>query len=203
MLDDYNTFFENDNNKEQFALICCELLKSTFINKMVVSSDGGLILNEKYIFIKSNQDLFEDYFELSGWQLNVNNSRGVVYIKNIYGKNKTRFRQNITIVALILRMLYDRKKEEASGSDNVIIRVNDIIRELINADKINKKPADKEMQEIIRIFENSNIIYRIRKEENFLENVYIIMPSITIAVSDERITAIHKNMFGEDTDETN
>lgn len=203
MLDDYNTFFENDNNREQFALICCELLKSTFINKMVVSSDGGLILNEKYIFIKSNQDLFEEYFELSGWQLNINNSRGVAYIKNIYGKNKTRFRQNITIVALILRIIYDRKKEEASGSDNVIIRAKDIIRELINTDKINKKPADKEMQDILRILENSNIICRIKKEENFLENVYIIMPSITIAVSDERITEIHRNMFEEDTDETN
>ena len=50
----------------------------------------------------------------------------------------------------------------------------------------------------IKIIEKYNIIVKAAVAEDEMDNVYVIMPSITVAVSDDRINMIYNQLKEED-----
>ena len=63
-------------------------------------------------------------------------------------------------------------------------------------------PSKPDRDSSIKKIEKYNIIVKAAVAEDEMDNVYVIMPSITVAVSDERINMIYNQLKEEElTDE--
>ena len=58
MLEKYESF--STKEKEEFRDICNELFDKTFLNEEVISNDGGFVINEKFNFVRSEENYLKN-----------------------------------------------------------------------------------------------------------------------------------------------
>jgi hypothetical protein len=158
-----------------------------------------MVPNKSYSFMRKNFSLLEEYFSLSGWEVNIRQSIGVIYLRNVKGRNKANIKSVPTKAALLLRLMYEEKKTEARNSNNVCFKVNELVTKMLNFRLVDKRPNDKDLKDILKFFRDCNAIIRLDARDDFIEDVYIIMPVITVLVPDEKINAL-KDKIGEEVD---
>ena len=69
---------------------------------------------------------------------------------------------------------------------------------LLDFGLIESMPSKTDRDSSIKIIEKYNIIVKAAVAEDEMDNVYVIMPSITVAVSDDRINMIYNQLKEED-----
>ena len=200
MLEKYESF--STREKEEFRDICNELFDKTFLNEEVISNDGGFVINEKFNFVRRNFELFEEYFMLSGWILERKNNE-TIYIRNETGSNRVILKLLTTKMLIALRVIYDEKRKTSSNSNRVQFKLNELYNKMLHDfGLIDTMPSKTDMDSSIKMIEKYNIIVKAAVAEDEMDNVYVIMPSITVAVSDERINMIYNQLKEEElTDE--
>lgn len=196
MLEKYESF--STREKEEFRDICNELFDRTFINEEVISNNGGFVINEKFNFVRRNFELFEEYFMLSGWILERKNNE-TIYIRNETGSNRVILKLLTTKMLIALRVMYDEKRKTSSNSSRVQFKLNELYNKMLHDfGLIDTMPSKTDRDSSIKIIEKYNIIVKAAVAEDEMDNVYVIMPSITVAVSDERINMIYNQLKEED-----
>lgn len=200
MLEKYESF--STKEKEEFRDICNELFDKTFLNEEVISNDGGFVINEKFNFVRRNFELFEEYFMLSGWILERKNNE-TIYIRNETGSNRVILKLLTTKMLIALRVIYDEKRKTSSNSNRVQFKLNELYNKMLHDfGLIDTMPSKTDRDSSIKMIEKYNIIVKAAVAEDEMDNVYVIMPSITVAVSDERINMIYNQLKEEEfTDE--
>ena len=200
MLEKYESF--STKEKEEFRDICNELFDKTFLNEEVISNDGGFVINEKFNFVGRNFELFEEYFMLSGWILERKNNE-TIYIRNETGSNRVILKLLTTKMLVALRVIYDEKRKTSSNSNRVQFKLNELYNKMLHDfGLIDTMPSKTDRDSSIKMIEKYNIIVKAAVAEDEMDNVYVIMPSITVAVSDERINMIYNQLKEEElTDE--
>ena len=200
MLEKYESF--STKEKEEFRDICNELFDKTFLNEEVISNDGGFVINEKFNFVRRNFELFEEYFMLSGWILERKNNE-TIYIRNETGSNRVILKLLTTKMLIALRVIYDEKRKKSSNSNRVQFKLNELYNKMLHDfGLIDTMPSKTDRDRSIKMIEKYNIIVKAAVAEDEMDNVYVIMPSITVAVSDERINMIYNQLKEEElTDE--
>ena len=200
MLEKYESF--STKEKEEFRDICNELFDKTFLNEEVISNDGGFVINEKFNFVRQNFELFEEYFMLSGWILERKNNE-TIYIRNETGSNRVILKLLTTKMLIALRVIYDEKRKTSSNSNRVQFKLNELYNKMLHDfGLIDTMPSKTDRDSSIKMIEKYNIIVKAAVAEDEMDNVYVIMPSITVAVSDERINMIYNQLKEEElTDE--
>ena len=200
MLEKYESF--STREKEEFRDICNELFVKTFLNEEVISNDGGFVINEKFNFVRRNFELFEEYFMLSGWILERKNNE-TIYIRNETGSNRVILKLLTTKMLIALRVIYDEKRKTSSNSNRVQFKLNELYNKMLHDfGLIDTMPSKTDRDSSIKMIEKYNIIVKAAVAEDEMDNVYVIMPSITVAVSDERINMIYNQLKEEElTDE--
>ena len=200
MLEKYESF--STREKEEFRDICNELFDKTFLNEEVISNDGGFVINEKFNFVRRNFELFEEYFMLSGWILERKNNE-TIYIRNETGSNRVILKLLTTKMLIALRVIYDEKRKTSSNSNRVQFKLNELYNKMLHDfGLIDTMPSKTDRDSSIKMIEKYNIIVKAAVAEDEMDNVYVIMPSITVAVSDERINMIYTYLKEEElTDE--
>ena len=183
MLEKYESF--STREKEEFRDICNELFDKTFLNEEVISNNGGFVINEKFNFVRRNFELFEEYFMLSGWILERKNNE-TIYILT-------------TKMLIALRVMYDEKRKTSSNSNRVQFKLSELYNKMLHDfGLIDSMPSKTDRDSSIKIIEKYNIIVKAAVAEDEMDNVYVIMPSITVAVSDDRINMIYNQLKEED-----
>ena len=200
MLEKYESF--STKEKEEFRDICNELFDKTFLNEEVISNDGGFVINEKFNFVRRNFELFEEYFMLSGWILERKNNE-TIYIRNETGSNRVILKLLTTKMLIALRVIYDEKRKKSSNSNRVQFKLNELYNKMLHDfGLIDTMPSKTDRDSSIKMIEKYNIIVKAAVAEDEMDNVYVIMPSITVAVSDERINMKYNQLKEEElTDE--
>lgn len=200
MLEKYESF--STREKEEFRDICNELFDKTFLNEEVISNNGGFVINEKFNFVRRNFELFEEYFMLSGWILERKNNE-TIYIRNETGSNRVILKLLTTKMLIALRVMYDEKRKTSSNSNRVQFKLSELYNKMLHDfGLIDSMPSKTDRDSSIKIIEKYNIIVKAAVAEDEMDNVYVIMPSITVAVSDDRINMIYNQLKEEDlTDE--
>ena len=200
MLEKYESF--STREKEEFRDICNELFDKPFLNEEVISNDGGFVINEKFNFVRRNFELFEEYFMLSGWILERKNNE-TIYIRNETGSNRVILKLLTTKMLIALRVIYDEKRKTSSNSNRVQFKLNELYNKMLHDfGLIDTMPSKTDRDSSIKMIEKYNIIVKAAVAEDEMDNVYVIMPSITVAVSDERINMIYNQLKEEElTDE--
>jgi glycosyltransferase involved in cell wall biosynthesis len=175
-------FEDSPVQKEKFRIAANKLLNHCFILKKKEDT------RKEYVFIVQNKESFRDYFDLLGYELDINEAQGVVSLTSPYGTGRLRLRKLESILLLILRLLYVEKKKELSLSDDILVTTDDV-NEKYNMLKIQSKPTlDKTaLRDSMRVFKRYNIISLIDRDVAMSDARMIIYPSVLFALPNDSL----------------
>lgn len=167
-------------DRNEFRRVCNKLMSICFICRKNENTKGD------YYFILRNRAVFQEYLEVLGYTLEINEEYGVIQLVNRENYNHLNLKLYDSIILLILRILYDEKKRELSLTD-VVVNLGDIQEKYISL-KIRDKQIDKTtMNNALRLFRRFNLIELLDRELTQEESRIIIYDSILMAVRVEDI----------------
>lgn len=177
---------ESTVQKDKFRIAANKLLNNCFILKKKEDTRND------YIFIVQNKSLFIEYFDLLGYDIEINEMYGVVALSNVYGTGRLRLKKIESIILLILRLLYIEKRKELSLNEDVVILADDI-HQKYNMLKIESKlNIDKTMlRDAVRLFKRYNLIYNLDSDVTKSDARIRIYPSILFAITNENLTEMY------------
>lgn len=196
-LDTYNNL--TNAEKERFAKLVNYLLNKTYVTREIFESKDRLgKINADYRFIEKYYDLFEGYLKVINYTLKTDDTLGLIYVDNEYGYNKLRLDKLTTLVLFTLRTIYDEEKEKNATSIVVYTTTASIMYKLLELKVVTKKPTMKDIIDSIRLLVNQNILTKIDGSLDDSACQLAILPTVLIAVSNEKIDAIYSMVFQEE-----
>lgn len=179
-------FSQSVVQKDKFRSAANKLLNHCFVVKKKEDSRSD------YIFILQNKAYFEEYFDLLGYELKINENSEVIGLLNYNGAGRLRLKKIESVLLLILRLLYIEKRNELGLHDDVII-LTESIHEKYGMLKIDSKSnIDKtSLKEAFRVFKRYNLISTIDSDITKPESRIKIYSSILFAVSSDNINDLY------------
>lgn len=194
-----------DKDKELFARICNLLLSETFVIRNDYKGGNTNSRNQDYIFLSQNFEVVSEYLELAGWRLYKDDINGIIYVENEIGTNKVSLNADQTHILLILRLIYD-EHANVNIYSGVMTKVEEVLHQLVDVFHFfDKKPNMFEFKKSMKIFDDYNIIKLINGTYENVDCDFVILPTIKIVVSAERIEAVKnevKILEGKTDEET-
>lgn len=196
-LDTYNTL--TNAERERFAKLLNYLLNKTYVTREIFESKDRLgKINADYRFIEKYYDMFEGYLKVMNYKLNTDEVLGVIYLENDYGYNKLRLDKLTTLVLFTLRTVYDEEKERNATSSVVYTTTASIMYKLLELKIVAKRPTMKDIVDSIRLLVTQNILTKIDGSIDDSSCQLAILPTILLAVSNEKIDAIYSMVFQDE-----
>lgn len=190
----------NLREREEFARCAALLTAKTFILRETPENT----LSREYSFIQRKRELFEEYLTLSCWRLYYDAQLGVIYVKNTEGYNKVTLNKLTTQLLITLRLVFEEKRMSGSTVNVVGITVGELFAKMINELAVlTKKPMQKDIKDSFRMLEQHNIIYRIGDSYDDMECRIKVLPSILIAVPNDRCKTVYEIFRAEIKEEEN
>jgi len=179
-------FNESIVQKEKFRNAANKLLNNCFIVKRKEDTRND------YIFILQYRTYFEEYFDLLGYQLKINENSDVIGLINYNGTGRLRLKKIESIILLIIRLLYIEKRNELGLIDDVII-LSESIHEKYSMLKIDSKMnIDKtSLKEAFRIFKRYNLVSPIDSDITKADARIVVYPSVLFAVSSDNVNDLY------------
>jgi hypothetical protein len=147
----YNTLKEGE--KTTFTRIFNKLLQVNYITKNKAAD------NSDYHTILALNELFESFFKLSGFSLEIKKETGVVYIKQDESQNHLNLKKITSVILLALRLLYQEKKDIVTLNEDVEINLSELHDKLSEVGFIdNKRVTKKDLKPEIDTLKRYNII---------------------------------------------
>jgi len=173
--------------KEKFRIVANKLLNNCFIIKKKEDTRND------YIFFIQNKDLFNEYFDLLGYRLEINEMQGVVALTSQQGTGRLRLKKIESILLLILRLLYIEKRKELSLNDEVVV-LTDEIHQKYNMLKLEAKAnLDKTtLRDTVRLFKRYNIVSNIDSDVTISDARIRIYPSVLFAVPNDNLSSLYE-----------
>ncbi|TVP86456.1 MAG: DUF4194 domain-containing protein [Acholeplasmataceae bacterium] len=142
-----------EGEKTQFSRITNKLFQVNFLTKR---KPGDV---NDYRFILAYKEVFEPFFALTDFVLNVRREDEVVYIQNESMFNHMRLRKTESVMLLVIRILYQRKKDLITLDEDVEIYLHEIHAELMRIGYLDNKRITKDRLKPALVFlRNYNII---------------------------------------------
>jgi hypothetical protein len=142
-----------EGEKTIFSRIVNKLLQVNFLTKKKPGDTND------YRFILAYKELFESFFQLTDFSLNIYREDEVVSITNDNLYNHMRLRKTESILILVIRILYQRKKDFVTLDENVEIFLNEIHSELMRIGYLDHKRITKDkLKPALSFLRNYNII---------------------------------------------
>ena len=139
--------------KTVFSRIVNKLLQVNFITRKKIADAND------YRFVLAYKELFDAYFALADFELNIERHEEVLYIKNVSNFNHLRLRKAESVLLLVLRMLYQSKMDVITLDENVEIYLYEVHDELAKIGYLDNKRMTKEtLKPSLQLLRNYNII---------------------------------------------
>lgn len=181
-LEAYEQF--NTSQKEQFAKVANKLLSHCFICRAIENDRSD------YYFIQRNIKTFEDYFAVSGWEIDLDSDNGVAHLINLQNRNRYNFKLLESILLLSIRLIYHEKRQELSQTKDIIMTMNDLHTK-VNTYKMQDRLVDKtSIQNAMRLFRRFHLIDWIDKDLSDSECRIKLYPSLLKAVKVDDIRTV-------------
>ena len=186
--------------KDEFTRCCALLMAKTFVPRD--TPDGRL--SRDYSFIQNKYSLFEEYLSLSGWKLYSDKTLGIIYVRNAEEYNRLALNKLTTQIIVTLRLMFEERRMNGTSVYVVGVTVGELLAKMINElSVLQKKPAQKELKDSFRVLEEHNIIYRIGDSYENMECQIKVLPSILLAVPNDRCKAICEILQDENKEAEN
>ncbi len=186
--------------KDEFTRCCALLMAKTFVPRD--TPDGRL--SRDYSFIQNKYSLLEEYLSLSGWKLYSDKTLGIIYVRNAEEYNRLALNKLTTQIIVTLRLMFEERRMNGTSVYVVGVTVGELLAKMINElSVLQKKPAQKELKDSFRVLEEHNIIYRIGDSYENMECQIKVLPSILLAVPNDRCKAICEILQDENKEAEN
>ena len=193
-LEEYNEL--NNGEKERFSRLVNYLLNKTYLTRETYEGKQVIgKINADYRFIERYITLFEGYLDVINYKLTIDEELGVVYLSNDYGYNKMRLDKLTTLILFTLRTIYDEEREKNASKGIVYLSTASLIYRLLELKVVSKKPTMKDIVDSIRLLVTQNILTKIEGSLDDSSCQLAILPTILLAVSNEKIDAIYSMVF--------
>lgn len=177
----------SQKERDEFSRICNMLLSVTYI----LRDSADRRISKEYHYIDHNFELFYDYLELSGWKIYKESQYGIIYVRNTEGYNKLVMNKLSTVMLVTMRIIYEDHRAQASNTNDVCSSVGELFGKIVNEFSVyTKKPPQKEVKEAFKILELHNLIRKIDESYDDFECRFMILPSVLIAVPNEKCKTI-------------
>ena len=177
----------SQKERYEFSRICNMLLSVTYI----LRDSADRRISKEYHYIDHNFELFYDYLELSGWKIYKESQYGIIYVRNTEGYNKLVMNKLSTVMLVTMRIIYEDHRAQASNTNDVCSSVGELFGKIVNEFSVyTKKPPQKEVKEAFKILESHNLIRKIDETYDDFECRFMILPSVLIAVPNEKCKTI-------------
>ncbi|QQE80527.1 DUF4194 domain-containing protein [Alicyclobacillus sp. SO9] len=185
-----------ERDKEAFSRLVSLLYQQTFLVRDVWDAkEHGMMGNRDYRFAERNLAMLKEYLAVGGFEIQVDGRRGVMAISNKYDRNRMRVDKFTTYLLYTLRLLYEEQMETASMRREVVVSLHDIIGKLYTIGVMDKRIALTQLQSTMNRLRQLSILDRVEGTTQDMESRWMIYPTITVAVSDDRINDLHKRML--------
>lgn len=134
--DEYGVLKEGE--KAIFSRITNKLFQVNFITKKKPGDTND------YRFILAFKEAFEAFFALTDFTLNIKREDEVVFIQNDNLFNHMRLRKTESVLLLVIRIIYQRKKDYVTLDENVEIFLHEIHDELSRIGYLDNKRITKD-----------------------------------------------------------
>lgn len=186
---------ENASNiqKNKFRETANKLLNQCFVLKKKPET------KKDYYFIKENKHDFDEYFDLLGYRILIDEENGVIGLDNIYKTGRLSFSKIESVLLLILRLMYlEQRKDISTFSEDVIVSMDDINQKYRMLEIKSKPVLDKNMENnFVSLFRRYNLIKNLDTDVNQADARIQIYPSILMAVRNEDINQQYIEMQKE------
>lgn len=196
--ENYDRF--NDKEKQMFSNICNQLLFNTFLSKEKKDT------KDAYYFVLNYKKVFDEYFEIMGWEVVLSTENGAIQLLNRQNKNLLRLKKNESIILIILRILYQEKITSYTDSGNSVVVKVDEIHQKYEALEFKKKIFKTDLVQILRMFKRFNLV----EPQGDVTKAHcdiVIFPTILLAVNNYNIEVLYELLQnydgGVDNEETN
>lgn len=150
-----------EGEKSDFSRIVNKLLQVNFITR---KKPGD---TKDYRFIIAYKEVFSSFFVLSDFRLNIHREDEVLYIENVSLFNHMRLRKTESILILVIRVLYQRKKDFVTLDENVELFLYEIHAELTRIGYLDHKRITKDrLKPALTFLRGYNIIDYIDRSLN-------------------------------------
>ena len=192
MLDGYQSL--NVSQKNTFRECANKLISYTFLARDKEDN------KEDYYFVVSFQSLFEEFFSILGYEIEIDQALGTIMLSSDNNSNVLKLNRDNTVVLLILRLLYSERLKETTLNNNIVINVEDI-QNKYNYLEIKQRINKTDLVKALRTFRKYNLIEVIGLKDALVANTKVVlMPTIlqAIKVSDiNEVDAAISNIIGE------
>ena len=190
----YTSLTERD--KEEFSRIVSLLYGQTFLVRDVWDAkEHRMTGNRDYRFAERNLGLLKAYPSVSGFEIHVDGRRGVMAISNKYNRNRMKVDKFTTYMLYTLRLVYEEQMETASMRREVVVPLREIIGKLYTIGVMDRRIALTHLQSTLNRLRKLSIIARVEGTSQDMESRWMIYPTITVAVSDDRINDLYTRLL--------
>lgn len=190
----------SERDKETFKDITIRLLKVNFLLRK---------LNQPmYLYILSHKEMFSLFFEYINFDFILREDKELAYIKSNDEKLSKNLNRNETLCLLVLRLLYQKKIDEVSLSDDIEITIKELQDQLFAVGfdgASNDRVKKSTLNDMLRVFKQHNIVYYSEKDIIMDNSIIQIYPSIEVAMDFKEIREVVNRLDmlkgGEEIDE--
>lgn len=180
-----------ESEKLQFQQAAQRLLAVTYLNK----NTGDLTRwDEDYLFIQKRQKYFTEFFSYLGMELTIHDSLQVISVESKFPAAKKKIDKATTLYCLALRLVFDEKIKEFSGSDQVMIRNADFIGKLSEYGITDRKISLQEYARIMRSLVKIGILQKSKGPWDDLDTSFLIFPAITLLLPENKMKDFVKSL---------
>lgn len=178
-------------DQERFERVANKLLSVCFITNKKGSHHRDF---EDYYFIEQYKPVFQNYFQLIGWEVVVSSRHGVATLVNHANYNRLNLKLHESIVLLILRLIYEDHFHEVSETEQIIITVDEIHEKYLALDLKDRIMTKTELNAVLTLFRRFNLIDLIDRDATRGDSRIIIYPTILFAIRIENINHIYTKL---------
>lgn len=142
-----------EGDKNNFSRISNKLLQVNLLTRKKTGDQND------YRFILAYKELFEAFFALIDFELNIKREDEVIYIVNEQRFNHISLRKTESVITLILRIIFQRKQDYVTLDENVEVYLYEIHDELRRIGYLDDKRITKsELKPALSFLRSYNII---------------------------------------------
>lgn len=176
--------------KGEFRRIGNYLLSHTYMVRYEYQPSAQMTLpNSDYQMTSRFFSLLQEYFSVTGWQLEKDDNYGIMFLFNLYDHNRLRIDRFTTLFLYTCRLVYEEEREQANSFHTVRTDTQTIVEKMRMLGLLEKgKTTQKERIDAQRTLAHYNIIQKMESSAwNSEGNQILILPSILSIVSNRGI----------------
>ena len=194
---------QKESEKTNFSRITNKLLQVNYITKRKTQDAND------YRFIRAYKEMFDAFLALMDFELHISLENEVIYITNESTYNHLRLRKLESIMILVIRIIYQNKKDYVTLDEDVEISLFEIHDKLSQIGYLDNKRVTKEkLKPVLMFLRGYNIIDYIDRDLHDDARIKIY-PTILYITNLESINDVIKKLDGyleggsedEETDE--